>query len=640
MADDGRAGKDGPLDLEAPAPEQGKLALLFGSFNRLFWVVNAFELFERGAYYGTMAVLGVHVVLNILAEDPYARALWGSLYSFLIILLYFLPLFAAALADKFGYKRMLTVAFGAMLIGYTSLSFVRPGQFGLLVATFFMVGIGAGIFKPIISATIAHVTLEEKRNLAYSIYYWMINLGAMVFPFAIGVFFADTALYYYVFLVSSGLVAINVVILFLYYTNPVQPMPELRVGQALQRIVPALRDKWFVTLLVIYAGFWFMFAYNHTFLPVMMLEFGRMPAWFTAPFLATINPGTIVVLGPFLGRLVEKRKSLNVMMFGMVIFCVGFAMNGMSNSRSLFVLGIIIFSIGEFIVHPGFISYVSKIAPKDKVAIYLACIFISTGLGQLIGGFVHGLSYNHFAYNEQRPQVYIATVITVGLLTLVAFMWYNRRQMADFLQKDPTYRPDTGIWTKPVTMVVALLFIPITFWGAYAAGTMDLVLEGEGPDELTDWTEYDIVTGSVSFSEYTGEASASDTTFDITAVNVIDVTFTLTWADEADFSPRHNNEPDEMALEVFSPDGRDLDADYRSNPVGGRGQVSIVVTFDPDEDPYTNGTGEWLVNVLVGTCGDNVLWRPSIGLFDQPDNGNQWDLDVDFRYYERPGAPA
>jgi len=640
MADDGRAGRDGSPDLEAPAPEQGKLALLFGSFNRLFWVVNSFELFERGAYYGTMAVLGVHVVLNILAEDPYARALWGSLYSFLIILLYFLPLFAAALADKFGYKRMLAVAFGSMLIGYTSLSFVRPGHFGMLVATFFMVGIGAGIFKPIVSASIAHVTPEEKRNLAYSIYYWMINLGAMVFPFAIGVFFTDTALYYYVFLVSTGLVAINVVILFLYYTNPVEPMPEMRVGEALQRIVPALRDKWFVTLLVIYAGFWFMFAYNHTFLPVMMLEFGRMPAWFTPPFLATINPGTIVLLGPFLGRMVEKRKSLNVMMFGMVIFCIGFAMNGMSSSQGFFVLGIIIFSIGEFIVHPGFISYVSKIAPKDKVAIYLACIFISTGLGQLIGGFVHGFSYNHFAYNEQRPQVYVATVITVGLLTLVAFMWYNRRQMADFLQKDPTYRPDTGIWTKPITMVVVLLFIPITFWGAYAAGTMDLVLEGEGPDELTDWTEYDIVTGSVSFSEYTAEASASDTAFDITEVNVIDVTFTLSWADEADFSPRHNNEPDEMALEVFAPDDRDLDADYRSNPVGGRGQVSIVVAFDPDEDPYTNGTGEWLVNVLVGTCGDQVLWRPSAGIFDQPDNGNQWDLDVAYRYYEKPEAPA
>jgi MFS family permease len=637
--DEGPEVEEAP-DLEEPKPEQGRLAQLFGSFNKLFWVVNAFELFERGAYYGTMSVLGVHVVLNILAEDPTARALWGSLYSFLIILLYFLPLFSAALADKFGYKQILVVSFSFMLLGYTALTMVQPGQFGFLVGAFFLVGIGAGMFKPIISASIAHVTPEEKRNLAYSIYYWMINLGAMVFPFAIGLYFTDTAMYYYVFLVSTGLVAVNMVILFTMFRNPVQPMPELKVTQALQRIVPALRDRKFVVLLVIYAGFWFMFAYNHTFLPLMMVEFGRMPEWFSVPFLATINPGTIVVLGPFLGKAVEKYKSLNVMMAGMVIFCIGFAMNGMSNNQFLFVTGIIVFSIGEFIVHPGFISYVSKIAPKDKVAIYLACIFISTGLGQLVGGFTQGLSYNYFAYNLQRPQVYIATVIAVGLVTLVAFMIYNRQQMAEALRRDPTYEPDRGIWTKPVTGVVVLLFIPITFWGAYAAGPMDLVLKPDGPDGGTDWTEWDIVTGSQSFSEYTAEQSASDTSFDIVEPNVIDVTLTLSWQDEADWSPRHTNEPDEFSLEVFAPDGREATADFRFNPQGGTGQVSVSFDFEPDEDPYMNGTGEWVVTVIAGECGDHVLWRPSIGIFDQPDNGNAWDLDVSYRYYEKPEQPA
>ena len=619
-------------DLRSPEPEQGKLGQLFGSFDKLFWVVNAFELFERGAYYGTMAVMAFHVVLNLGID----RAAWGAFYSFLIILLYFLPLFAAALADKFGYKRMLIVAFSLMLIGYTSLTFIQPGQFNLLVVTFLFVGIGAGIFKPIISASIAHVTVEEKRNLAYSIYYWMINLGAMVFPLLIGIVFTDTGLYYYVFLVATGLVAVNMVILFLFFQNPVEPMPDMKVTTALQRIGPALRDRKFVILLIIYSGFWFMFAYNHTFLPLMMVEFGRMPAWFSVPFLATINPGTIVLLGPFLGRAVEKYKSLNVMMFGMVIFCIGFAMNGMTSSSSLFVLGIIIFSIGEFIVHPGFISYVSKIAPKDKVAIYLACIFISTGLGQLVGGFAHGWLYDEFAFTQQRPQVYIAGVIAVGLVTLVAFMWYNSRQMAEMAAKDPTYQPDTGIWTKPITAVVVLLMIPVTFWGAYTAGPLDIITGPEVPDDGTDWTKYDIITGDQSFSEVAGEDSNSDTPFVISDTNVIDVTFALTWTDEPDASVRHTNEPDEFALEVFAPDGRDFETQFRSNPQGGSGQVSLTVEFDPDDDPYVNGTGDWIANIRCGECGNHVLWRPSGGIFDQPDNGNAWDLDVTYRYYQKP----
>jgi dipeptide/tripeptide permease len=631
MAKDEESQDDKSLDLSKPDPNKSKLNQIFSAFPRLFWVVNGFELFERGAYYATMAVLGVHIVLNLEIE----RDTWGLMYSFLIILLYFVPLFSAALADKIGYKTMLLVAFSLMLVGYTALTFVEPGQLRFLFVAFFFVGMGAGLFKPIISASIAHITPSEQRNMAYSIYYWMINVGAVIFPFMVGVFFPDSAMYQWVFLLSTVLVVVNMVILFMLYMNPVDPQPDLKISHALLRIVPALRDKWFAILLFIYAGFWFMFAYMHTFLPVMMVEFGRMPPWFSAPFLAVINPLTIVILGPALSVFVAKYKSLNVMMLGMVIFCIGFAMNGMSNSQFLFVAGILIFSVGEFIVHPGFISYVSKIAPKDKVAIYLACIFISTGLGQLIGGFMHGWWYNEFGFNQQRPQVYVALVVCVGLTSLIGFMWYNQQQIKQILKRDPKAEVDTSLWTKPTTMVVASLFIPIVLWGSWTLGPMSLISDPVEPDDLTDWTKYDIVTGTMSFSEFTSENSNADTPFSINDLNVIDLTFTLSWTDEGDASVRHTNEPDEFALEVFSPDGRDLSAAFRFNTQGGTGQVSLSMDFDPDKDPYVNGTGDWTATVMCGECGDNVLWRPSGGVFDQPDNGNSWNLDVTYRYYQK-----
>ena len=493
-------GEDKNVDLDAKVevveeePEQPQLGLLssiFGSFNKLFWVVNAFELFERGAYYGTMSVMAVHVVNNLAID----RATWGALYSFLIILLYFIPLFSAALAEKIGFKLMLLVAFSLMVIGYISLYFVNPGDLTALVVSFLFVGIGAGLFKPIISASIAHVTLEEMRNLAYSIYYWMINLGAVLAPFVIFFVFPEVALYYYVFLFSTGLIIINIIILLTMFKNPIEPRPDLAVTSAIMRIGPALRDRSFVILLVIYAGFWFMFAYNHTFLPNYLVDFGRMPIWFTAPLLAVINPGTIVILGPYLGKRVEKYKSLNVMMFGMVIFIIGFGLNGMSNSQFFFVLGIIIFSIGEFIVHPGFISYVSKIAPKDKVAIYLACIFVSTGLGQVVGGVVQGQWYQSLGYEQGHPQVYIALVMSVGLITLAAFILYNKWQIKVRFAKDPEAEVDTGIWTKPITFIVVLLFIPIVILFAYSLPTMDLVEPPDEPDGVPDWANYTVNTG-------------------------------------------------------------------------------------------------------------------------------------------------
>jgi dipeptide/tripeptide permease len=610
--------------------EQNALTKLFGSFPRQFWVINAFELFERGAYYGTMAVLAYHVVNNLMIS----RVVWGTLYSFLIILLYFIPLFAAALASKFGYKQTLIVAFGLMVVGYTSLTMVQAEQFPFLVAAFLMVGIGAGIFKPIISASIAHVTPEDQRNLAYSIYYWMINLGAVISPFIIGFMFSDTGLYYYVYLISTGLVVVNLIILFILFRNPIEPQPDMKISHALMRIVPALRDKWFVVLLFIYSGFWFMFAYNHTFLPLLMTDFARMPAAFTVPFLATINPGTIVLLGPFLGKLVEKYKSLNVMMFGMVIFCIGFALNGMSNSQSLFIAGIIIFSIGEFIVHPGFISYVSKIAPKDKVAIYLACIFLSTGLGQLVGGFTQGALYDYFGYQLQRPQVYIALVITVGILTLFAFMVYNKRQIRETLKADPDSDVDQGIWTKPTTMVVALLFIPVAVWGGYSGGELPIFVdEDEGP-KIIDWTEYDIRSVDLGGqSDRSNENSNTPVQVAIDPPNVRSVTFTLTWQDEPDATFRHTNEPDTFSLEVFPPNATEV-----TSPTSTTGSVSVTITYDPGtRDPYFNGTGLYDVTVICGNCGDQEPILNILNLRSQADTGNTWSLRVSVDIYVQPG---
>jgi len=77
-----------------------------------------------------------------------------------------------------------------------------------LFASVLVLGIGAGSFKPMVSATIAHVTPHSDRNYGYSIYYWMINLGAFLFPLFIGYYIenvlGDTAFYSLAFLISTG----------------------------------------------------------------------------------------------------------------------------------------------------------------------------------------------------------------------------------------------------------------------------------------------------------------------------------------------------------------------------------------------------------------------------------------------------
>jgi len=146
------------------------------SFRPVFWLVILFEFFERGSYYGVMSILSVYLtdILHFAKEDV------GLIKSTIQPLLYFLPIITGALADRFGYRKTLLVAFTLLGTGYALTSQMTTYS-GVFLALCVM-GLGAGAFKPIVSGTIARVTDEGNSTIGFGIYYWSINLGAFLFP--------------------------------------------------------------------------------------------------------------------------------------------------------------------------------------------------------------------------------------------------------------------------------------------------------------------------------------------------------------------------------------------------------------------------------------------------------------------------
>jgi MFS family permease len=619
----------GPESVEPSEGEEKKG--FFSQFPRIYWIADSLELFERGAYYGMLAVMSVHMAKNLGID----AVTIGLLFSLLLFFSYFWPLFASALAEKFGYRQVIMVSFGLLISGYFMTSTLRAGNLGLFVMALLLMGFGAGTFKPLISATIAHATKEKQRNLAYSLYYWFINFGAFIFPLILGFAFPAEESYYWIFVVSGVLITVNVGITLLWYSNPVEPQRDLSVPQAFKKILPALQDKKFRTLLIIYAGFWFMYAVNHSFLPLYMKDFNRMPDWFTVQWLAIINPGTIIIVGPALGKFMEKYKSLNVMMVGIIIYCIGVLLTFGSNSEALFVTGIIIYSIGEFIVHPGFIAYVSKIAPKDKVAIYMGAIFISTGVGIVAGPAIMGIWYSSFVENAHMPKLFGTAIVAVGLLTLACFILYNRWINKLAKEEDPAYEMDTSIWTKITSSAVAFLFIPIIIGVGFTGGT-DIFYGDEdgGSVEAINWTrDYDLLSGElIPITGSSNENSESVEVVAIDANNLKSITFTLTWTDEAD-DTGFTNQPDQFSIEAVAPNGESDSAGPTYNPQDGEGVVSATITYEPDKDPFTGGVGRYNVTISCGDCGDQT--SGIFGVYTTPDNGNAWTLTIEYKYYEK-----
>ena len=148
----------------------------FTKFSGQFWLVVLFEFIERGSYYGMMSFISVYFseTLNIPKESV------GIIKGVIQPLLYFLPIISGAIADRFGYRRVLMVAFALMGGGYFLTS--QATQYTTVFVALVVMGFGAGIFKPIISGTIARLTDESTSTIGFGIYYWSINLGAFLFP--------------------------------------------------------------------------------------------------------------------------------------------------------------------------------------------------------------------------------------------------------------------------------------------------------------------------------------------------------------------------------------------------------------------------------------------------------------------------
>jgi MFS family permease len=626
------------------------LSGLFGQFSKDFWIINSLELIERGAYYSLMAILAQHMVQNL----QFTETLTGIVAALFMFCLYFLPVFLGAIADKIGFRQMLILNFVLMLIGYSMFGFVSDT--GLFILAIIILGVGAGGFKPIISSSIAHITPTEKRNLAFSIYYWMINCGAFIFPLTWGLYFtqynavAAAQYFHYVFFFSAFFVIINMLITFTLYKNPKEPESEKEIKTVFVNAAMVVKDFKFFSLLLIYSGFWFMFAMNHTFLPLYMLNFELMPGWFTPLLLATINPGTIIILGPYLSRYADRYPSLQLMIIGIIIFMIGLIIIAFSQTPLGLVSGIIVFSTGEFLTHPSFISYTSKIAPKDKVTIYMGYIFIATGIGLVLGSLFGGPLYENIAKNMESPTLFWAIVVSIGLISTFFFIFYNRKYAEEKPERDEELGEEVIIPKKKnildmkFTMVVPLLCIPILLIIAQSAGTHTfqvLRYEEEGEEYIPNWAEdYDEGWGDMITEGSSNENSDTDVNFELQMDdinNIKSVRFELTWTDETpDNTFRYTNEDDFFQLIVEPPE----DAASIESAIESGGSVSLV--YDPlggqptpNRDPYYNGTGEYLVIIRCHDCGDQKPIIEGGGQRNIQDTGNDWTLEVIYTFWNK-----
>ena len=405
-------------------------------FQKSFWVANGMELFERLAYYGQATILSVFLRNHLKFSEVQA----GQLSSIFGGLIYFLPIFAGALADKFGFKKAFSFAFfvlaiGYFLIGSTGISafsgwYSESTLFPVLSLILIFTAIGGSFIKPSVLGTVALTTTPESKSFGYAIYYWLVNIGAAIGPLlaflvrdSIGIEFV-----YLVSAVSCGLMFLVTIFIF--------KEPELKLAEERESLITVTKNLWtvvknikFMIFLLIFALYWIVFWEFFIVVPFYISDYISPEA--PIEIVLSVGAWTIILLQIPINRLTKKVPTPTAIMIGFVFAALCWLMlyfasvAGIKIGLGLIIAMVLTFSIGEQTQAPRFYEYLADLAPKGQAALFQGFAFLPVAIAWLVGGTFGGWVYQTFATNQNRPELVFLIIGSVGVFAALCMLAYN-----------------------------------------------------------------------------------------------------------------------------------------------------------------------------------------------------------------------
>ena len=492
-------------------------------FPLTFWIANTMEIFERMAWYGFFAVSSLYITgavkdggLGFSDEDR------GVLQGVVTFFLYLFPVVSGALADRYGFKKILFAAFSILVPAYYLLGQLKT--FPTFFLAFMLVALGAGTFKPVIIGTISKVTNEKTGSMGFGIFYMMVNIGGFLGPVVAGIMRAIS--WEYVFVASAGWIAVNFIFVSLFYKEPTTEstsanprslkkvfsdmvevlgnarffvlifgllvilvlgskftstnaitwsaitiiaftwlglnlvydfiLRKMKSGNKSWLATPMKLADWrFALFLLLMSGFWTAFNQIFYTLPLYIRDFtdtsdlfhflqsilegiGLSP-WAASlndgmvtnnqlnpEYIININAGGIVLFQVIVSYFVTRLKPFTTIFWGTIITIFSFIILVFGTTGWIVAAGILVFSFGEMMASPKQKEYTGRIAPPNKVALYMGYFYWAVALGNLFGGILSGQLYGAFARDMQRPDIMWGIFAAIAALTALLVFLYDK----------------------------------------------------------------------------------------------------------------------------------------------------------------------------------------------------------------------
>lgn len=420
------------------------------AFPKVFWTANLIEVLERFAYYGIYMGFGIY-----LQQLGYEKSDLGIIQSVFLGISYLIPLFSGTFADRYGFKKVLIISYLAYLPSILILIVTKT--FSGIALTMLSIGFAAGIFKPLISATVRATTDSTNKTLGFGIFYAMVNLGASFGPVIMGKLRAMS--WDYVFYTAAAIISLMFVITLFFYKEPVREIEGATLKSKFIDMGEALSDYKFLMFIFLlgiffWMPFWAFFntlaVYINDYLDnaQLYLSVKAMLGVAVANFISTNTNGVwkinaeaishtgyiIILFQVVISWFFEKRAAISSFLLGLVIAASGFVLLGLSVSfnNNLVFLGVFLFAMGEMISSPRIQEYIMWIAPKEKAGLYMGTNFLAVFIGAVLSGLYTGLMGR---FEEASHPEYIMYTLALHTLLGILAIWIFTKTMGEFKER-------------------------------------------------------------------------------------------------------------------------------------------------------------------------------------------------------------
>jgi MFS family permease len=364
-----------------------KARKIYNEFPKTFWTLIGATFIDRlgGALIFPFLALYVTFKFNVGMTEV------GQLFAIFAIASLFGNLLSGAMTDKFGRRVMLL--FGLVFSALSSLTMGFVNDLGLFYSLAGLVGLLSNTGGPAQQAMVADLLSETKQTEGYGILRVAVNLAVTIGPAIGGLLASFSYLYLFIGDAITSLITAGVVLMVLPETKP-ETSPE-QAGQSVLQTMggygTVLRDSVYIAFLVASTLMVIVYMQMNSTLSVYLRDVHAVSTQGYG-YILSLNAGMVVLFQFWVTRRTRKRAPMVMMALGSLFYAIGFAMYGFVSSYVLFLLAMVIITIGEMIVSPVAQALVARLAPGDMrgryMAIYGFTWMIPTAIGPLAAGIV------------------------------------------------------------------------------------------------------------------------------------------------------------------------------------------------------------------------------------------------------------